>query len=123
MNVVPEQASFLWDILAHARDIQAHIAGQSKQDYLVDRKTRQALERCLEIMGEAAGQLLPETIAQIPALPIRPMRGLRNFLIHVYFDIDSVRVWHTCQKDIPEVIAALEPHETFLREVSHRSRT
>lgn len=122
MNVAPEQAGFLWDILAHARDIQAHIASQSKRDYLEDRKTRQAVERCLEIMGEAAGQLLPETIAQIPALPIKAMRGMRNFLIHVYFDVDSVRVWDTCQKDIPEVIAALKPHEAFLKQVGNRGR-
>jgi len=123
MNVAPEQAGFLWDILAHARDIQAHLVGISKEVYLQDRKAQQAVERCFEIMGEAAGQLLPETIAQIPDLSIRPMRSMRNFLIHVYFDINSVRVWDTCQKDIPEVIAALEPHETFLKQISHRNRT
>jgi len=67
-------------------------------------------------MGEAAGQLLPETINQIPNLPVRPMREMRNFLIHVYFSIDLERVWNTCQKNIPEVIAALEPHEQSLQQ-------
>jgi len=123
MNIVPEQAGFLWDILAHARDIQSHLAGLSKEEYSVDRKTQQAVERCFEIMGEAAGQLFSETISQIPTLPVRPMREMRNFLIHVYFSIDSGRVWETCQKDIPVVIAAIEPHEVFLKQIGHRNRT
>ena len=114
MNVTPEQAGFLWDILVHARDIESHLAGLPKEEYLQDRKTQQAVERCFEIMGEAAGQLLPETIAQIPTLPVRPMREMRNFLIHVYFSIDVERVWNTCQKNVPEVIAALEPFEQSL---------
>jgi uncharacterized protein with HEPN domain len=117
MNVPPEQARYLWDILVHARDIRAHIAGLSKDAYLLDRKTQQAVERCFEIMGEAAGQLSPETVEQIPALPVRPMREMRNFLIHVYFKVDAERVWDTCQKDIPGVIAAIEPHENFLQQV------
>jgi len=121
MNIVPEQAGFLWDILAHARDIQSHLAGLSKEEYSLDRKTQQAVERCFEIMGEAAGQLLPETIGQIPTLPVRPMREMRNFLIHVYFSIDSGRVWETCRKDIPIVIAAIEPHEAFLKQIGQRS--
>jgi len=33
MNVVPKQAGYLWDILAHARDIQSHLAGLSKEEY------------------------------------------------------------------------------------------
>jgi len=123
MNVAPEQAGYLWDSLAHARDIQAHLAGISKEFYLQDRKTQQAVERCFEIMGEAAGRLLPETISEIPTLPVRPMREMRNFLVHVYFSVDSGRVWETCQKDIPAVILAIEPHEAFLKQVSRRSRT
>ena len=63
MNVAPEQAGFLWDILAHARDIQSHLSGLSKEEYFRDRKTQQAVERCFEIMGEAAGQLWPDTIS------------------------------------------------------------
>jgi uncharacterized protein with HEPN domain len=114
MNVSPEQAGFLWDILVHARDIQSHLAGLSKEDYLKDRKTQHAVERCLEIMGEAAGQLHPETITQIPNLPVRPMREMRNFLIHVYFSIDLGRVWNTCHENIPEVIASLESFEQSL---------
>jgi uncharacterized protein with HEPN domain len=121
MNVSPEQAGFLWDILSHARDIQSHLTGVPKEKYLEDRKTQQAIERCFEIMGEAAGQLRPETIAQVPTLPVRPMREMRNFLIHVYFSIDLERVWDTCQKDIPVVISAIEPHEAFLRQLSNRS--
>ena len=118
MNVSPEQAGFLWDILIHARDIQAHLAGITKEEYLRDRKTQHAVERCFEIMGEAAGQLTPETISQIPNLPVRPMREMRNFLIHVYFSIDLERVWDTCQKNVPEVIAALEPYEQALQQKS-----
>lgn len=115
MNVPPEQARFLWDILAHARDIQAHTAGMTKETYLQDRKTQQAVERCFEIMGEAAGKLHPATLVQIPTLPVGPMRDMRNFLIHVYFKVDAERVWDTCQKDIPGVIAAMEPHEASLQ--------
>jgi len=118
MNVSPKQATYLWDILAHARDIQSHIAGISKESYLQDRKTQQAVERCFEIMGEAAGKLLPETIAQMPSLPVGPMREMRNFLIHAYFDVDSGRVWDTCQKDVPGVISAIMPYEIFLRQSS-----
>ncbi len=49
--------SNLWDMLDAAEAIKSFISGCSYQDYLKDRMLRGAVERHLEIIGEAAGRI------------------------------------------------------------------
>jgi uncharacterized protein with HEPN domain len=42
------------------------------------------------------------------SIPWTDVWGMRNALIHVYDNVDLVRVWRTIEVDVPVLIAALE---------------
>ena len=64
--------------------------------------------RHLQIIGEAA-QALPEEIrALAPEIPWREIVGMRNVLVHGYFEIDADIVWDAAKRDLPPLKAAVE---------------
>ncbi len=73
-----------------------------------DRKLVLALIKCVEIVGEAASKVSGEFQAAHPEIPWAMIVGMRNRLIHVYFDIDLDRVWDTVTDDLPALAAKLE---------------
>lgn len=66
------------------------------------------LLKCIEIVGEAAARVGADTQGRYPQIPWADIVGMRNRLVHVYFDIDLDRVWDTVEQDLPPLIAALE---------------
>jgi uncharacterized protein with HEPN domain len=73
-----------------------------------DRKLVLSLVRLVEVIGEAAGQVTKEFQAAHPEIPWPAIVGMRNRLIHAYFDIDLDRVWDTIKDDLPPLVASLE---------------
>lgn len=70
-----------------------------------------AVVRNLEIIGEAAGRIqtaAPAFVANHPELPWAEMRGLRNKMIHEYFDVDWHIVWGTIKADLPQLKAQID---------------
>jgi len=64
--------------------------------------------RRIEIIGEAAVHLSPETRNAIPALPFRKMRGMRNIVAHDYANVDMSIVWEVATVHVPELCRILE---------------
>lgn len=62
---------------------------------------RYAVERALEIIGEATGHLTDEVKDRESDLPWREMRGLRNIVAHAYHRVDAARVWQVVTDDLP----------------------
>ena len=62
----------------------------------------------LEIIGEAANKVSAETRSQSNAIPWQDISGMRNRLIHAYFDVDLDVVWSTVTKDLPSLKAELD---------------
>ena len=73
-----------------------------------DRKLKHALVRLLEIIGEAANGMSSNIKEKHPGIPWKEMIGMRNRLIHGYFDVDLDIVWQTVSKDIPPLKSLLE---------------
>ncbi len=67
-----------------------------------------ALERFVELTGEAASRLSRETRDSIPHIQWREIIALRNRLVHGYFTVDLDILWNIIQDDLPNLIAALE---------------
>jgi uncharacterized protein with HEPN domain len=67
-----------------------------------------ALVRAIEIAGEAASQITPETRAALPELPWNSMVGMRNRLVHAYFDINRDILWTTVTKAVPQLLEQLK---------------
>ena len=69
-----------------------------------DEQVQDAVVRNLEIIGEAANRIqnaAPGFVADHPELPWTGMRGMRNKMIHEYFDVDWGVVWGTVKDDLP----------------------
>ena len=107
--MAPEAAALLWDAHAAALEACGFVQGRNFSDYLTDPMLSAAVERKLEIVGEALNQLRKldaVTAAQIPELPAAV--GLRNILIHASGSVDNRLVWDVATARLPELIARIE---------------
>ena len=95
-------------ILDAAREAVSFSEGRCRADLDTDRKLNLSLVRLLEMIGEAARSLSQEFRQEHPYLPWKSMVGIRDRLIHGYFDINLDVVWQTVTEDLPPLIAQLE---------------
>jgi uncharacterized protein with HEPN domain len=82
--------------------------GKTVNDLLRDRVVALALVRCLEIIGEAASKVSPATREEYLSVPWVDIIGMRNRLIHAYFDIDLSLIEQTVAGDLPTLIDRLK---------------
>lgn len=94
----------LQHILEEARETCKYVKGFSIDDFHKDGKTARAIIRSIEVIGEAASKLSKEYRIKHPEIPWAKIIGMRNHLIHVYFDIDYDTIWQTVQNNIPDLI-------------------
>lgn len=96
-------------------EIVTFVNGRSREDLDTDRMLVHSIVRCIEIIGEAASQVTAETRQEFSVIPWGNMIGMRNRLIHAYFEIDLDRVWDTVIDDLPPLLEELtritEQHE------------
>ena len=90
------------DILESASYIKEYVTGMSFDDFAGDRKTRDAVIRNLEIIGEAA-RVLPDEIKQKSNIEWYKIVALRNILIHEYFGVNLKLVWDVVQNKLEEL--------------------
>ena len=93
-----------------AADACGFVDGLGKADFLVDKRTQQAVIMSLIIIGEAATKVMDgyaEFIQAHPEVPWRSMRGMRNRIAHGYFDINLDVVWETVHAALPELLKQL----------------
>jgi uncharacterized protein with HEPN domain len=90
-----------------AEAVGAFVAGRHRADLDADRMVLFALVRAIEIIGEAASKVSPETRATAPAVPWAQITGMRNRLIHAYFNIDPDVLWRTAVAEVPSLLPLL----------------
>jgi len=95
-------------MLDAAQEIQAFMTNRSREDLDTDAMFVRALERSIEIIGEAASRVTQETQQATPQIPWSPMIGMRNILIHGYFKVEMDTLWRTASESIPTLITQLE---------------
>jgi uncharacterized protein with HEPN domain len=99
---------YLEDIEHYATAAIRFTTGLSLQQYLADEKTRAAVERVLEICGEAMNQLYrvaPGIAEKIPHA--RDIIGFRNILAHGYAELDHNKVYNIAIVDAPALLCAV----------------
>lgn len=104
-----DDRAYLWDMLTAARAVQQFVRGRQFDDYLADLMLRSAVERQIEIVGEAARCVSQEFQLSHPEIPWRPMQAQRNVLAHDYGEIKHDRIWRVAVEHIPSLIALLDP--------------
>jgi len=104
-----QDEAYLWDMLDAAQAVQRFVSGRSFQEYVADRLLRNAVERNVEIIGEAARGVSARFQAAHPEIPWRAVVGQRNVIAHEYGEIDDQRLWAVAVRFIPELIDNLRP--------------
>ncbi|HEX4840440.1 MAG TPA: HepT-like ribonuclease domain-containing protein [Rhabdochlamydiaceae bacterium] len=95
-------------MLDAAKAICQHIANKKASDLEQDRLLLGGIIRKLLLIGEAANAVSPMSQAKILDIPWKEVIGMRNQLIHGYFDISYRIIWSTATEDIPQLIVKLE---------------
>ena len=98
----------LHHILDASRKAVEFSQGRSRNDLNADSMLSLALVRLLEVIGEAARALSEECCTAHPDIPWKKMRGMRDRLVHGYFDVNLDVVWETITKDLPPLIVVIE---------------
>jgi len=100
--------ALLLDMLIAARKIRRYVAGMTQEAFYANEMAQSAVIREIQVIGEAARLLTAETKARHSGIAWASMTGIRNRIIHEYFNIDLGIVWSSIHEDIPVVMAQLE---------------
>ncbi|XGV86362.1 MAG: DUF86 domain-containing protein [Limnothrix sp. BL-A-16] len=98
--------------LQHMRDAAQEaitfIQGVQQLDFESNRLLVVALVKEIEIIGEAANRISPDCQSRYPEIPWRAIIGMRNRLVHAYFEIDLELVWQVVTQELPSLLPKLE---------------
>jgi len=112
---------YLEHILAATTRIRQFTDAMPEATFLNDPKTQDAVIRNLEIIGEAARNVMrrhPDFARAYPSVPWRRAYEMRNAVSHGYFAVDLDTVWRTVRDDLPSVEAQIT---TLLRSMPDES--
>lgn len=106
---MPPEDRIRWQhMIDAAEDAMSFMSGRMRADLDQDRMLLFAVVRAIEIIGEAASKITPQTRSAHPEIPWPAIVGMRNRLIHAYFEIDTTLVWATVTKEVPILLAQLK---------------
>lgn len=103
-------ASYIWDIVHASRDAIEIGRELAAPPYASgrERTARLAVERCIEIIGEAARRLSEDFRNAHPEVPWQKIIGQRNVLAHDYRDIQHDKIFAIVTVELPGLVATLE---------------
>ncbi len=104
----PDDVIRVRHMLDAAREALRFTHNRRREELDLDRQLTWALVKAIVIIGEAAGQLSEDAKVEIPGIPWHNIVGMRNRLVHAYFDINLDILWKTVIAGLPLIITALE---------------
>ena len=106
----PRLADYLSHMEQAAAEAIGFIDGMTREAFLADRRTQQAVVMSLVIIGEACTRIMDghaDFVGSHPEIPWRSMRGMRNRMAHGYFETDFGIVWDTVKAELPTLVSHL----------------
>lgn len=103
-----EIQKYLYDIKVSIDSIYDYLGDKRDfNDYKANKLLRRAIERELEIIGEATSRIL-KIDSDIKITDSRRIVDLRNWVIHGYDKVDDIIIWGIISKDIPNLKSQVE---------------
>ena len=99
--------SYIYDMLNYSLEIIEIIKDEDHHTFIQNRLKRLAVERLIEIIGEAANHISKEVIEANDDIPWSKIIGLRNKIVHDYGEILTDRIWLIASRSIPELVEQL----------------
>ena len=75
--------------------------GKNFEDFIADDMMYYAVVKNIEILGEASNMLTEEFRQAHPKTPWKQVNGMRNYIVHEYFQVDNNVVWDVITNDLP----------------------
>ncbi|GAB5491347.1 MAG: DUF86 domain-containing protein [Phototrophicaceae bacterium] len=99
--------ALLLDMLIACRKLIRFTQDLAKDDFLSDDLVQSATLREFQVLGEASRMISDESKSKYQQIPWKVISGLRNRIIHEYFNVDLNILWETIQTNIPELLSQL----------------
>jgi uncharacterized protein with HEPN domain len=99
--------ALLLDMWIAARKIQDFTKNASFDDFKTNTMMQSAVLREIQVIGEAARIVSEDAQTRYSGIPWRVIAGMRNRVIHEYFDIRLNVIWAVVQTDIPDLLLHL----------------
>lgn len=98
-----EPIIFIEHIVQCIEDIKSYTKDVEKEEFFENTQKQDAVVRKIEIIGEAVKNL-PESIRKkYPEIPWKSIAGMRDILIHEYFNVDLKYAWKVVKMEIPKL--------------------
>lgn len=105
----PEAVAHLQDLRSVLMELTAYTHEISLEAYLSDGQKRRAVERCLEIAGEALIRVRRCDVELLALIPnAQKIIGMRNILAHEYGEVNDVMVWEVLQEHLSGLHASIQ---------------
>ncbi len=102
-----DDPSRLTHIIEATQEAMSYVEGVDRAAFDANRMLQHSVVRCIEIVGEASARLSPKLRNENHHIPWPDMIGMRNRIVHAYFDIDIEIVWKTITEDLPALLPAI----------------
>jgi uncharacterized protein with HEPN domain len=99
----------LWDIVRWGERLAQLVHNVTWEQYQQNIEKQTAVERSIEVIGEAARHLSEEFKQQHPDIPWREIVQQRNVIAHGYFFLEHDRLWHVATVEVPLPVQQLAP--------------
>ena len=104
----PDDHTRLRHILEASEKAVGFVNGKDYSDYSKDEMLQLALVQLLVIIGEATNQITMERREDHPEIPWHKITGMRNRLVHGYFNYNPELVWQTVITELPQLIVQIQ---------------
>ncbi len=91
-----------------AEEAISFIANVSETEFTRNKMATQTVIKEIEIIGETAAKISTETKNYYNNIPWQDILGMRNRLVHGYFDTDVKLVWNTVKHNLPSLISSMQ---------------
>ena len=98
----------LYDILQSIQKIEGFTRGLSLDNLVSDERTKDAILRNIQVIGDASKNLPGTFIAEHPEIDWKGIAGMRDILTHRYFHVDWNVVWASIQEELPVLKLQME---------------